>query len=202
MRQDIEQDAQTTRKPEQSIPNFDAQTGCHYGVISYHSVNQDALQDVFDSGENLSYQYAVDQVKASLKSALSDYFNDSSWNGKPSDLADAVESAFDAIQDGFNDGYQGEDEQFEYTKDGYRISNSPSLVCLFIERSEYYTYARGCSPCAPNAGDLDNTDGDIKTYCLGHSWFESGTAPYPVYSVKTDSREIGNESTEVDNGQA
>jgi len=170
--------------------NYDSETGCHYGVISYHTVNQDALQDVFDNGENLSYKYAVNEVKGSLEIALKDYFSDSTWYGRPSDLKQAVDDAWDVIADSFNDNYQGEDEQFCYEQDGYRISNSPSLVCLFVEKSEYYTYTRGCSPCAPNAGDLDNADGELKTYCLGPDWFEDGKAPYPVYSVKTDSREV------------
>lgn len=25
----------------------------------------------------------------------------------------------------------------------------------------------------------------VKTYCVGHDWFEDGKAPYPVYSVAT-----------------
>lgn len=60
----------------------------------------------------------------------------------------------------------------------------------FILKSPYYTYAQFCSPCAPGAGYLpsplkDRPAGN-KTYCLGHDWFEDGTAPYRVYSVKTN----------------
>ena len=180
---------------QDTIPNYDVETGCHFGVISYHSLNQDALQDVFDQGENLSYRYAVEQVKAALRLALSDYFSSYKHGKEESDLEEAVSAAFDAVEDGFNDGYQGEDEQYLYEKDGYVISNSPSLVCLFVQKSPYYTYTRGCSPCAPNAGDLDNTDGSLKTYCLGPDWFEESKAPYPVSSVETNSREIGINNT-------
>lgn len=170
-----------------TIPNFDTVTQCHYGVISNHSVNQDALSDIYDSGENLSYAYAVSEVKASLRSALSDYFSDYK-HGETSKLDDAVDAAFEAISDDFNDGYEGQDEQYLYSRDGYEISNSPSLVCLFVQKSPYYTYTRACSPCAPNAGDLDNSDGELKTLCLGHKWFDDEKAPYPVYRVADDSR--------------
>jgi|SRR5579863_1655953 len=164
-----------------ALCNYDVETQCHYGVISYHSVMAEALDDVFTQGDSMTYKACVENIKASIRSALSDYLH--SYR-----LDDAVDSAFEAIEDDFNDCYEAEDEQFVYERDGYKISNSPSLVCLFIERSPYYTYTRGCSPCAPNAGDLDNPDGGLKTFCLGHDWFEDGKAPYPVYDIKTDSR--------------
>jgi hypothetical protein len=53
-----------------------------------------------------------------------------------------------------------------------------------VTDSPFYTFAQFCSPCVPGAGNLDNAmDEGVKTYCLGHDWFESGKAPYPVYSV-------------------
>ena len=36
------------------------------------------------------------------------------------------------------------------------------------------------------AGNLDNAMSEgVKTYALGHDWFDSQCAPYPVYSVET-----------------
>lgn len=60
---------------------------------------------------------------------------------------------------------------------------------LFVEESPYYTFAPFCSPCAPGAVYLRDAgaDGDARGYCFGHEWFESGVAPYPVYSVVDDS---------------
>ena len=58
---------------------------------------------------------------------------------------------------------------------------------IFIVKSPYYTRCSYCSPCAPGAGWLmsPNPKG-VKAYCFGHDWFDSGVAPYPVYSVKTN----------------
>ena len=41
------------------------------------------------------------------------------------------------------------------------------------------TFARQCSPCVPNAGDLDNTGKDetVKCYCPPSDWYEEGKAP-------------------------
>ncbi len=165
--------------------NFDVATECHYGTISYHSVMPEALDDIFSQGENLSFEMAVDEAKASLRSVLKDWFSDCKYGKERSRLDACLESAWDAISDDWNYQYQGEDEQFLYERDGYKISNSPSLVCLFVEKSPYYTYTRGCSPCVPNAGDLDNAGGSLKTYCLGPEWFDGEKAPYPVHVVAT-----------------
>ncbi len=172
------------------MPNYDETTGCHFGCISFNSVNPEALQDVYDKGDNLTYKGFVQDVKANLESALKDYFSNFHSQAGTSDLEDAVAACYDAIEDSLNDNYQAEDEQYLYEHEGYKISNSPSLCCLFVELSPYYTYTNGCSPCNPNAGDLDSTSGNalLKTYCLGPEWFEDeNRPPYKVYRVVDDS---------------
>ena len=60
---------------------------------------------------------------------------------------------------------------------------------IFVEMSPFFTYAQFCSPCAPGAVYLENPlsepHEDNRGYCLDHTWFEEGVAPYPVYSVAT-----------------
>ena len=87
-------------------------------------------------------------------------------------------------QDCFGDEPQG----WSFEGDGYKLTD-----CLdsdvFVLESPFYTFAQFCSPCVPGAGNLDNAMlGGVKTFCLGHDWFEEGVAPYPVYSVKTGIR--------------
>lgn len=95
-----------------------------------------------------------------------------------------------------------EPQGFNYEGDGY-VCEQFDTPDIFVEESPYFTYAQFCSPCAPGAcyllNPLDTTepentpDGvsfhDVfqnnKCYCFGHDWFESGVAPYPVYSVET-----------------
>jgi hypothetical protein len=90
---------------------------------------------------------------------------------------------------------------FYYAGDGYEAHQSQDDCDIFITKSPYFTYAQFCSPCAPGAVYLMNpldikeqireyvVDGisheNNRGYCFGHDWFESGKAPYPVYSVKT-----------------
>lgn len=65
---------------------------------------------------------------------------------------------------------------------------------IFVMRSEFFTFAPFCSPCAPGACYLRDGDyaGDDRAYCFGHDWFwdtERGYAPYPVFRV-SDGAEV------------
>ena len=62
-----------------------------------------------------------------------------------------------------------------YKKEGYVAEQGFDDHDIFIMKSPFYTYSQFCSPCAPGAGYLLNwmdKDSGIKTYCLGHDWFE------------------------------
>lgn len=87
------------------------------------------------------------------------------------------------------DVFPQEPDGFYYESGGYRAYQGNDDFDIFIEKSDYYTYAQFCSPCAPGAGYLLNPltekDENNKTYCLHHNWFENEIAPYPVYSVET-----------------
>ncbi len=166
--------------------NMDSKTGIRYGLMGQNAetLNHDATEDIWQ-GRNLSFEDYQEQAKKELRSALSDYFSDSKWGEeKTSRLDDAVESAFEAVEQGISDNYQSDNDCHLYEKDGYKIHTTESE--LWITLSPFYTHAQYCSPCAPGAGNLDTPCPDgPKTYCLGHDWFEDSKAPYPVYSVAT-----------------
>jgi hypothetical protein len=81
--------------------------------------------------------------------------------------------------------YNDEADYQEFVAEGYK-GHLSSHNELWIIKSPYYMHAQFCSPCAPGAGNCDNECEDgPKTYCLGHDYWESGVAPYKVYSVDT-----------------
>lgn len=185
--------------------NRNPETGIHYGVISRNSVI-DCGQEVFERGDNLSFKAWQDEVKKDIRRALDDYFSDHKFGDrKTSPLDDAVENAFDAIEDGLNDRYQEDSDDYKYEHDGYVITTCLDNDFMVI-KSPFYTYAQFCSPCAPGAGNLDspfkssvgNPDwseelkleaekaGFKKVYCLGRDWFDGGVSPYPIFSVETN----------------
>jgi hypothetical protein len=89
---------------------------------------------------------------------------------------------------------------FDCEPSGWKVEDSEYLLtdCLdsdiFVLKAPYYTFAPFCSPCVPGAGNLNGADMEsdesngVKVYALGHDWFESGVAPYALWSVETGER--------------
>ena len=76
-----------------------------------------------------------------------------------------------------------EPTSFRYDQDGYFLTNCLENGDILVLRSNFYTLAQFC-PRESGTGNLDTPVADgVKTYCLGHDWFEGGIAPYPVYQV-------------------
>lgn len=84
-------------------------------------------------------------------------------------------------------GSECEPVAFVYDKEGYLCSQGVDAPEIMVVESPYYTWASPCSPCFPNAGDLDTPSwGGFKTYCFGHDWYENQVAPFTVYDCKTN----------------
>jgi hypothetical protein len=76
---------------------------------------------------------------------------------------------------------------WEYSGDGYEMVDCLDSDVMILA-SPFYTFARFCSPCVPGAGNLNDAGDEshgVKTFCVGHDWFDGGKAPYPVYRVDT-----------------
>lgn len=71
----------------------------------------------------------------------------------------------------------------------YKLSSCFDGSEIMVLKSPYFTYGQFCSPCVPGAINLNHEirkgNADNRGYCLGHDWFDSGRAPYRVYSVAT-----------------
>lgn len=162
--------------------NIDLETGIRFGVISQSSI----LQAWADSSEG---DYGAPRCPD-----CGSEFPDAQ------DIEDC--GVCGAPMDDWSDGVEALNYSFE--GDGYKMTSClDSDVMVF--KSPFYTYAPFCSPCVPGAGNLDSAaqaggfspfESDIqefaesigaqigvKTYAVGHDWFEDGVAPYPLYGV-------------------
>ena len=157
--------------------NIDKTTGIRFGVINAHTVNPDALDDIYQNGRDLTWETAIEDARKEYEAEHADDegaepFDEQEW------------------QEWNDDGWDSCDSVYLYeTDDGY-ILETTSLG-LYVVKSEFYTFASFCSPCCPGAGDLNapNSSG-VKTYCLGLDWFDAEHAcPYPVYRV-SDNTEV------------
>ncbi len=157
--------------------NFDIKTGIHYGVISMHSITQvwcEEAQPVYgpmycpDCNGELT---EPTEEQADNADHCEDIFSADYYCKK----CNLVYDASDVMPD--------EPAAYEL-----KTADIEAQSCLdsdvMITKSPYYTYTRPCSPCCPNAGDLNNPTEKqygIPTYCFPHDYFEDEEAPYPVY---------------------
>lgn len=142
--------------------------GIHYGVISCNEILQtwsDESESYYGSPccPKCGYEFTTKEPKRCPKCRFID----------------------------FDDFYFADPISYFYKKDGYICEQDVDGQDIFVCKSPYYTYAQYCSPCAPGACYLlspisdPDPEKDVKCYCFGHDWFETGKAPYPVYSIKT-----------------
>lgn len=176
------------------LSNYDKDIGIHYGAISQNSLCIEAMENWYD--HDALYDELLIEVTQIIQ--------------RLSEIADISEEMKEDILMSFNDNYQNDEPQFYYEDLEYKTEYSHSLNCWIILKSPFYTYCKPCSPCVPNAGDLDNPvrlsdkeredniKGYGKTYCLPLEFFdEYRKIPYWYYRV-LDNTEVIEPIIEVD----
>jgi hypothetical protein len=191
------------------MPNFDEKTGIRYGVISPHDISSWSLDEIYQSGTDPIYEEYIENTEQEYRDDHpGDKFNQEDFDSYMENCKMEYESDGSGIMD--------------YSDSEYDLHVSGDNFGIFVMRSPYYTYCRGCSPCAPGAGDLNSpidVDGGVprtelspvhmafksgsteKTLCLGHEWFDqendqySRKIPYRVFRISDDSEVLpGDES--------
>lgn len=167
----------------QTMVNVNAATGIAYGYINANNVNGDVLNDIFCNGIDArrlecdidfarSYGFKTpDQNEGEVYSAYLERVQDT--------LLDFLNAMQDEEPD-FAETVESHDAEFEeYTGDIhvatiddttviYNVDNN--TICVMDSKTvgKYFL----CSPCCPNAGDLDSAGGDVDTYDVPASWRE------------------------------
>ncbi len=187
------------------MPNFDEKTGIRYGVISPHNISSWSLDKIYQNGTDPIYEEGKKNFEDGLKEVIREFCD----NNANLDIADN-DIDIDRIMDQWNDHYSGNESGImDYSDSKYDLHVSGDNFGIFVMKSPYYTYCRGCSPCAPGAGDLNSPlnpddmtimdNGRDKTLCLGFEWFDqdndqySRKIPYRVFRVSDDSEVLPGE---------
>lgn len=159
--------------------NRDSETGIRYGIISAHSIPY-----LWESVESV-YTARCPECGAELSAEELGALEVSESDSPP---CPTCEKPIEGFHDG--DVIYGEEPDANIIKpedndgiSGFVDSSMDVWVCL----SPFYTRASFCSPCAPGAISLGSpcAEGE-QAYCFPHTWFEGGSAPYPVYRVSDD----------------
>jgi len=179
------------------MSNYDEKTGIHYGVISPNSIGAETLNDLIDRSVDTVYNSAKEDFTESLRNILEDSINNNV------DIDEIISLAEDKFCENYENDYHG----YEYEDKEYSLHISDDNFGIFVIRSPYYTYTKQCSPCAPNAGDLNSPIslseyekgdhnafmyGTVKAYCLPKDFFDEEYAkiPYRYYRVDNDKEMI------------
>lgn len=154
--------------------NINHETGIRFGVISVHSLSDWVLGEA-----EPVYPETVEVECPECKTRW-----DTS-NLCPDDMQTCPECGEESRYRDL-DGLEPASWDYAANDPDYDTDYSESLNCVFVTRSQFYTFGRFCSPCAPGAVDLDSAtepEDGAKAYCFGHDWFEDGKAPYRVFRV-------------------
>lgn len=157
------------------MTNIDHETGIRYGVIHSNHLMPEAVEDIYQSGDDLGYLAWKSELAERLKSAAADVLAD--YGIEPDEIdGDELAESFDIEY--MND----EPSHYRYESDGY-ILELMRDGDIFVIKSPYVTRRGFCSPCAPGACHLES-EGDVLCYCLGEDWFdEFNPCPYQVLPV-------------------
>lgn len=160
--------------------NRDPATGIRYGVISQHSVGQAWFDEAeADYGKPTCPKCGNDACEVDSVPEASEW--EQYGHGCVDYACESCEHFLDS-SDVFGDDPIG----WNYSGDGYELTDCLDSD-IFVLMSPFYTLAQFCSPCVPGAGNLDSPmDEGVKTFCLGHDWFEDQKAPYRVFRVSDD----------------
>lgn len=154
------------------MTNIDHETGIRYGVIHSNHLMSEAVEDFYQSGEDLDYLAWKSELAERLKSAVADVLAD--YGIRPNEIdGEEIAESFDIEY--MND----EPSHYRYESDGY-ILELMRDGDIFVIKSPYVTRRGFCSPCAPGACHLES-EGDVLCYCLGEDWFdEFNPCPYQI----------------------
>jgi len=130
------------------IPNIHPETNIAYGVTNLNSLKDWVYDEFFNHGKNTSYAAALDD-----------------WQ----------KTNPDCDEQEFADEYMGEEDCYSLEKDGMSLELSylGGAPMVFVLESSITTLCSQCSPCVPNAGDLNSQhELGMRAYTLPGDWFE------------------------------
>lgn len=162
--------------------NIDRTNGIHYGIIPINSEAYEALCDSLEPTDEPTCPKCGNEALDSGDERIPHTDERLDWEYNGVDFACLACKYTFYSDEAFPDP---DESQFErYDGAGYLLERLGNDGDVFVLKSNFFTYAQYCSPCAPGAGYLlSPCDEGPRTYCLAHDWFYSGKAPYRVFKV-------------------
>lgn len=125
-------------------PNFNVETGTHYGIIRANSLDWELVDDLlYHYGTDLSYQEAYAEIAVKVWQDVLD--GEVKFDDAEEEIERRTEDLHieESIIEGVHEGIR------------YRTSWLGGALHFFIFDSPYVGLYEECSPCVPNAGNLE-----------------------------------------------
>jgi hypothetical protein len=176
------------------MPNYNPETGIRYGTIYLSHLDSDVANDLWMNGENVSETQAYAELKSEIERdadgieeevAIAIAESDHALLSSERFVDNEIEAAYLRLGYDDRDDYidtrlereseniQIDEPIIEGTCEGvrYAISHLGGAPLLWVFESPIISTARLCSPCVPNAGDLDSLDDDgYECYGIPSTW--------------------------------
>jgi hypothetical protein len=153
-------------------PNYDGRF--HYGVLQANNLDGDVLDQICREGVSAADMAFADALDDAMR-ALEDFLS-------PGDI-DEVKTLAEEL---YSQGCCDDDTPITFELEGVRGIYYRNNGTIMITKSPCKTLCRQCSPCYPNAGDLDSYDRlGFDTYCPPEDWWwEFALRPLVVERIK------------------
>lgn len=143
------------------MSNINPDTGVRYGVVALQSLDPDLADRLMygPQASNLSYDQAYEEARDKAETSAAERAAELGFVHGSRDWDDYVEDQVDLALDEFSDTYQSSEDVYAGVLNGitYRISWLGGAPFLWALQSPEIVGVRSlCSPCIPNAGDLDS----------------------------------------------
>lgn len=131
-----------------SIVNINPKTGIRYGIISAASLDPDVIDQIQREGRDVRWEDARQGMEDTIRSACEGYMSNR-------DIQEVVDAAVDRMN---GDNWYDDEPIHEFWIDGVEGQTTwlGGALLVWVFWSAHTRWSALCSPCVPNAGDLDS----------------------------------------------
>jgi hypothetical protein len=172
--------------------NVNPETGISFGVVAAQNC-PDLHEEILQNGVDNRFQAWREETEERLNSCESQedlvevlkYLGREEW----SEVFEYEEDwDYEEALDRLSEEWECDEPSITYQADGYSywLTSLGGAHVIYVLSSPYVATCRPCSPCCPNAGDLDNVtepNGGMIAYFVNPEEYKPGWEDRPVFDL-------------------
>lgn len=144
-------------------PNVNPETGIRYGIISANALDPEIIDEIQRTGRDAHWEQRLEELRLETNADVED--------GLISE--DEFDASLDRRIEECSDRFYDDEPVHKFEIDGVKGQTTwlGGALLVWIFKSPVISTVRLCSPCVPNAGNLDNPDPDgYQAYDVPLDW--------------------------------